>query len=194
MKRLLAAPLGGFFALVVAASASAHSHLSPPVVLAGEEQVITLSVPTEEEGATTTKVELTPPPGFRIGGFTPTPGWTRNVMQTGQGEDTLITKVTWDGGKVPDGESATFQFLGSADASDSYAFEVRQTYSDGKVVDWSGPEDSDEPAPMIQVESSLGGGGGGSSTLAVIALIVGGLGLIAGIAALAAGPGRRSLA
>jgi len=193
MKGLLAAPLGGFFALVVAASASAHSHLSPPVVLAGEEQVITLSVPTEEEGATTTKVELTPPAGFRIGGFTPTPGWTRNVVQTGQGEDTLITKVTWDGGKVPAGESATFQFLGSADASQSYAFEVRQTYSDGKVADWSGPEDSDEPAPTIQVDSSLGGDGG-SSTLAVIALIVGGLGLVAGIAALAAGPGRRSLA
>jgi uncharacterized protein YcnI len=191
MKRLVAAPFGALVALVVAASASAHSHLSPPVVLAGVEQVITLSVPTEEADAPTTKVELTPPSGFRVASFSPSPGWTRHVEQTGSGEDALITKVTWGGGKVPPGEAATFQFLGEADSSQTYAFAVRQTYSNGKVVDWSGPESSDEPAPTLEAKSSFGGGG--SSTLAVIALIVGGLGLVVALAALAVGPGRRSL-
>jgi uncharacterized protein YcnI len=194
MKRSLTALFAVAAALVAAAPAAAHSHLSPPVILSGTEQVITLSVPTETEDANTTRVELTPPPGFRIGGFTPAPGWNRHVEQTGSGEDTLITKVTWDGGKVPPEESATFQFLGEADSSQTYTFSVRQTYSDGTVEDWSGPEDSDTPAPTIEVADSLGGGGGGSSTLAVIALVVGVLALAAAIAALVAGSGRRSLA
>ena len=192
MKRSLAAPLAVVAALVAAAPAAAHSHLSPPVILAGTEQIVTLSVPTEGD-SDTTRVELTPPPGFRIGGFTPAPGWNRSVEQTGSGEDTLITKVTWDGGKVPPEESATFQFLGEADSAQTYAFSVRQTYSDGTVEDWSGPESSDTPAPTIEVADSLGGGGG-SSTLAIIALIVGVLALAAAIAALVAGSGRRSLA
>ena len=50
----------------------------------------------------------------------------------------MITKVTWDGGDVPAGEATAFQFLGSADSSETYTFGVRQTYSDGSVVDWNG--------------------------------------------------------
>jgi len=28
----------------------------------------------------------------------PSPGWKRDVQQTGSGEDAVVTKVTWDGG------------------------------------------------------------------------------------------------
>jgi uncharacterized protein YcnI len=179
-------------ALVYAATAFGHAHVSPSVVPAGDSQVFTLAVPTEEEDATTTKVELTPPDGFSIDSFVPAPGWKRDVQQTGSGEDAVITKVTWDGGDVPTGEATAFQFLGRADSSKTYTFAVRQTYSDGSVVDWNGPESSDSPAPAIEAKSSFGGGG--SSTLAVIALIVGGLALVLAAAALVAGTGRRSLA
>ena len=76
---------------------------------------------------------------------------------------------------MPTGEDSTFSFLASPDATKTYTFDVRQTYSDGSVVDWSGPESSDTPAPTIEAKSSLGGGG--SSTLALIALIVGAVGV-----------------
>ena len=46
-----------------------------------------------------------------------------------------------------------FQFLASTDAAKTYTFKVRQTYSDGTVVDWSGPESSDTPAPSIEAKS-----------------------------------------
>ncbi len=192
MKRSLRFTLVVLAALVAAATASAHVHVSPSVVPAEDSQVFTLAVPTEKEDATTTKVELTPPDGFSIDSFVPSPGWKRDVQQTGSGEDAVITKVIWDGGDLPTGEATGFQFLGRADASTTYTFGVRQTYSDGSVVDWSGPESSDTPAPTIEAKSSFGGGG--NSTLAVIALIVAGLGLVAALVALAAGPGRRSLA
>jgi hypothetical protein len=93
---------------------------------------------------------------------------------------------------VPTEEDAVFQFLATADSSKSYSFSVRQTYSDGSVVDWSGPESSDTPAPTIEAKSSLGGGG--SDTLAIVSLVVGIVALLVAGAALFARSGRRSLA
>ena len=155
-------------------------------------QLFTLAVPTEKEGLTTTKIELTPPSGFGIDSFVSETGWKRQLQQTGSGENAVIQKITWTGGNVPTGEDAIFQFLASPDSSKTYTFGVRQTYSDGSVVDWSGPESSDTPAPRIEAKSSLGGGG--SSTLAIIALVVGGIGVLLGGVALATRGGSRPVA
>ena len=184
------AALGG--ALVIVASASAHAELSPAVALTSQGQLFTLAVPTEKDNATTAKVELTPPSGFAIDSFVPSPGWTRNVKSSGSGEETQIQQVTWSGGSIPSEEDAVFQFLASADSSKTYSFKVRQTYSDGSVVDWSGPESSDTPAPQVEFKSSLGGGG--SSTLAIVALVVGVLALVVAVIGLIGGGGRRAVA
>ena len=191
MNRRLVTPVAVAAALVFAASASAHARVSPSITLAKSGEVFTLAVPTEKENATTTKIEFTPPQGFNIDSFVPSPDWKRTLQQTGSGENAVITKVTWDGGKVPTGEDAAFSFIATTDAAKTYTFDVRQTYSDGSVVDWSGPESSDTPAPTVDAKSSFGGG---TSTLAVIALVVGGIALVAAVAAIAVGSGRRSLA
>jgi uncharacterized protein YcnI len=177
-------------ALVAAGVASAHAHVSPPVVLSKVSQVYTLAVPTEKS-SDTTQIEFTVPAGFGIDSFVPAPGWKRTVQQTGSGDSAVIQKVTWSGGKVPTGEDSAFSFLASPASSKTYTFQVRQTYADGSVVDWSGPESSDTPAPSIEAKSSLGGGG--NSTLALIGLVVGAIGVAIGILALLAG-GKRALA
>jgi uncharacterized protein YcnI len=182
-----------FGALVVSSAASAHAHVSPPVAIAKEGQVFTLAVPTEKEDAATTTVELTPPSGFSIDSFAPTPGWKREVQSTGSGEETTIQKVTWSGGDVPHEEAATFQFLGSGDSAKTYSFNVRQTYSDGSVVDWNGPGSSDAPAPVVELKSSLSGGGG-SDTLAVVAVALGAVALLVAVLGLLTGTGRRTVA
>jgi uncharacterized protein YcnI len=148
-------------------------------VLAKTGQVFTLAVPTEKEGATTTTIVLTPPAGFAIDSFVPTPGWKRTVQSTGSGEEAVVTKVTWSGGAVPTGEDAAFSFLAQTTGTGSFTFGVQQTYSDGTVVDWSGPESSDTPAPVIEAKTSLGGGG--STTLAIIGVALGGVALLIGI-------------
>jgi uncharacterized protein YcnI len=178
-------------ALALPATAFAHAHVSPSFGLKGESQVWTLAVPTEKEDLATTQIEFTPPSGFGIDSFLPSPGWKRTVQQTGSGEDAVVTKVTWSGGHVPTEEDAAFSFLASPDSAKTYTFGVRQTYSDGSVVDWNGPESSDTPAPTIEAKSSLGGGS--SSTLAIVALIVGAIGIVLGGLALLSG-GRRALA
>jgi uncharacterized protein YcnI len=190
--RAIAVVIAGGAALAAAGPAWAHAEVSPPVVVANQSQVFTLAVPTEKEGAQTTAVELTPPSGFSIDSFVPAPGWKRDVRQTGAGEEATITEVTWSGGKVPTGEDAAFQFLGRTDSSKTYTFDVRQTYSDGSIVSWSGPESSDTPAPVLDSRSSLGGGG--TSTLAIVALVVAALALVVGVVALVTGSGRRTLA
>lgn len=175
---------------VLAAQAGAHAHVSPPTVQKGESQMFTLAVPTEEDGVTTNQVVLTVPPGFSIDSFEAEPGWKRSVEATGSGEEAVIQKVTWTGGKVPTGEDAVFRFLGQPAKTGTYAFSVQQTTSDGKVVDWSGPESSETPSPTIAAVGSIGGGGGSSSTLAVIALIVAALALALGLLGMARGGGR----
>jgi uncharacterized protein YcnI len=175
-------------ALAVAASASAHAKVSPPVALTGDGQVFTLAVPTEKEGKTTTSIEMTPPAGFAIDSFFPTPGWKRSVEQTGSGDNAQIKKVTWTGGAVPTGEDAAFSFLAGTSKTGDYTFLVRQTYSDGSVVDWSGPESADTPAPVVKTVSSVGGGG--TSTLSIVALALGGVALVLAVASLLVRGGR----
>ena len=159
--------LGAIAALAFAATASAHAIVSPAVALDKKLQVFTLSVPTEKEGATTTKIELTLPNGFSIDSYEAAPGWTRTTTKS---------TVTWSGGKVPTEEDAVFHFNASTTGAKTYTFDVRQTYSDGAVVDWTGPESSDTPAPTIEAVSSLGGGG--TSTLSYVALGLGALALL----------------
>lgn len=180
-------------ALALPSAAFAHAELSPPVGLKGKVELYTLAVPTEKDNATTTSIALTVPSGFGIDSFAPSPGWTRKLVQTGSGEDAVIQKVTWTGGSTPTDEDSVFSFLASGSSAKTYTFAVRQTYSDGSVVDWSGPESSDAPAPTIEVRSSIGGGG--SETLAIVALAVGATALILAIVALVArGGGGRELA
>jgi uncharacterized protein YcnI len=183
LGRGLAASLAAM--LLIPALAGAHARVSPAVSLKGELQLYTLTVPTEKANVTTTKVVLTVPDGFSIDSFVAAPGWHRTVQQTGSGDNAVIQTVAWTGGRVPTGEDALFQFLAQPAASNTYTFRVQQTYSDGSIVDWAGPESSDSPAPAIDVKDSLGGGG--TSVLAIIALIVGALGALIGLVALAAG-------
>jgi uncharacterized protein YcnI len=180
-------------ALLSPAVVSAHARISPPVSVAGKLQLYSLAVPTEKENLTTTKIVMTVPDGFGIDSFVPPPpGWTQQVTQSGSGESAVVTKVTWTGGRTPTGEDSLFQFLAQPASSKTYAFHVQQTYSDGSIVDWSGPEAADAPAPTIEAKDSLGGGG--VSTLTIVALILAVLALVAaGFALLAGGSKERTL-
>ena len=155
---------------------SAHARVSPAVSLSGKLQLYSLAVPTEKEGLTTQKIVLTVPKGFGIDSFVPAPGWKQQLQQTGSGDSAVVQKVTWTGGDVPTGEDSLFQFLAQPASSGTYTFQVEQTYSDGSIVDWSGSESSEAPAPTIQAVSSMGGSS--SSTLEIVAIALAAIALI----------------
>ena len=171
-------------ALAAPAAALAHARVSPAVSVSGKLQLYSLAVPTEKEGLTTSKIVMTVPSGFGIDSFVPPPtGWTQQVQSKGSGDAAIVEKVTWIGGHTPTGDDSLFQFLAQPASAKTYTFQVQQTYSDGSIVDWAGSESSAAPAPTIEAKSSLGGGGG-TSALTIVALIVGVLGLAAGVLAL----------
>jgi uncharacterized protein YcnI len=189
--RRLAAPVAlvALAMLIAPASAFAHARVSPAVSLSGELQLYSLAVPTEKANVTTTKIVMTVPSGFGIDSFAPPPpGWTMSAQQTGAGNNTVVQKVTWTGGHTPTGEDSLFQFLAQPAAPGTYTFTVAQTYSDGSIVNWSGPQSSAAPSPAITAQASLGSGDA-TTPLTLVALIIATLGLLAGGAALVAGRG-----
>ena len=178
--------------LAFASSAFAHARLSPAVSLAGKLQLYSLAIPTEKANLTTKKIVFTVPAGFGIDSFVPAPGWTQQVQSTGSGDNAVVEKVTWTGGNIPTGEDSLFQFLAQPANSGTYTFDVQQTYSDGSIVDWSGPETAAAPAPTIQVVSSIGGA---SSTLNIVAIVLAAVALVvAGAGLLTRADGKRDLA
>jgi uncharacterized protein len=87
-------------------------------------------------------------------------------------------------------------------AGDKLTFKAIQTYSNGEIVRWIGAPDSDTPAPIVTVTKAQGAAptsaatptstaragsssdnDGASKGLGVTALILGALGLVAGLAA-----------
>jgi len=170
--------------LALAAPAFAHAVVSPPLVTSATLQVFTLSVSTEREGRLTTSVRLTVPRGFAIDSFAPARGWSRRATTTGSGETAVVTRVTWSGGHTETDEDAVFQFNATPTEARTYTFRVRQTYDDGGVVDWTGAESSDTPAPRLEARATLGGGG--TSTVSILALITGTAGVLLALLALVA--------
>ena len=189
----LAATLAAAVGLSLPAIASAHARLSPAVSLSGKLQLYSLAVPTEKSEVTTTKVVMTVPSGFGVDSFVaPAAPWKVQLAQTGSGDGAVITKVTLTGGSTPTGEDTLFQFLAQPSSAKTYTFQVQQTYSDGSIVNWAGPESSAAPAPTIDAVSSIGGGG--TSVLTIVALVLGTLGLAAAGFAMVGGSQERSLA
>ena len=192
-RAVLAAIAAGAAALATADVASAHARITPAVSLANRLQLYSLAVPTEKSGLTTTRLVMTVPAGFGIDSFVPPASpWHVDLAQTGAGDNAVITRVTLTGGHTPTGEDTLFQFLAQPSAAKTYTFQVQQTYSDGSIVNWAGPETSAAPAPTIDAVGSIGGRG--VSALDIVAVVLGALGLLAGGFALVGGSRERTLA
>jgi uncharacterized protein len=206
--------LAAALAVAVPASAQAHVTLQPDSATAGGYTRLDVRVPNETADADTTKVEVKLPDGFASAAYEPVPGWTVRVTKTkldqpittDDGEITeQVSTITWTGhgaqGRIPPGAFTDFglsvQIPGKAD--DTLTFKALQTYSNGEVVRWIGPAGSDTPAPTVSVTGATAGGSDHAApstpasqttasadgdTLAIVALIVGALGLAAGVAAM----------
>jgi uncharacterized protein YcnI len=180
-------------------------------------------VPNERDNASTTKVVVQMPPGFLSVSYEPVPGWDveLTMRQLDEPVEQFGEQVTEEVGRITftaDGEANAIQTGQFRDIGLSVAvpegqpgskltFKALQTYSNGEVVRWIGPPDSEEPAPQVELtaaeeeeapapaaeepaaaaasEEDDDGNG-----LAIVALIVGVAGLAAGLTALFTSRGR----
>jgi uncharacterized protein YcnI len=197
-------------ALAVPAAAHAHVTLQPKQAPAGGYARLDVRVPNEEPAAATTKVVVQMPPGFAGASYEPVRGWRVRVAKrrlaspvTTADGDTLTEEVatitfTAAGAGIAPGQFQDFGLsLGLPDepAGTKLTFKALQTYAGGRVVRWIGAPQSDHPAPQVTLvaadapaaaapaakEDDDDDEGGG---LAIVALVVGALGLLAGGAAL----------
>ena len=204
-------------ALALAPAADAHVTLQPPEAPAGGFTRLDVRVPTERDNASTTKVVVQMPPGFLSVSTEPVPGWDAELTMRRLDEpvEQFGEQVTEEVGRITftaDGEASAikpgqFQDFGLSLAvperrpGSMLTFKALQTYSNGEVVRWIGPPDSEEPAPQVELtpaeeeeaaapaaeepaapaatEEDDDGNG-----LAIAALIVGAAGLATGLAAL----------
>jgi uncharacterized protein len=201
--------------LAAPAAAQAHVTLQPNEAPAGGFTRLNVRVPNERDSASTTKIDLQLPPGFADASYEPVAGWTVKVtktklaqpIKTDDGEITEgVSQITWTADGAKDGiPPGAFRDFGLSvripgKAGDKLTFKALQTYSNGEIVRWIGPEGSDNPAPIVSVTGdepaaaaatpaatatpAASDDSGGSDALAITALIVGVLGLLTAVVAL----------
>jgi periplasmic copper chaperone A len=206
-------------ALVLAPAAPAHVTLNPREWEAGGFARFALRVPNERDAAATTRVTVKFPEQILSASFQPIDGWRREVKMVEldepievEGEQVAerIDTVTWSGGRIEPGEFEEFgvSFQVPEEPGSELAFPAVQRYSNGEVVRWIGPQESDEPAPVVTIlepaaeegaaaatpaptpAAQSGGSGegdeesGGSDALSIVALIVAAAALATALAAL----------
>jgi uncharacterized protein YcnI len=162
-------------ALALPATASAHVTLQPSTAPADGFTRLDVRVPNERDDAGTVKVDVQLPPGFAFVSYEPRPGWKVTVervkldepieVEEGLEVDEGVGRITWSGGVIEPGEFVDFGLslrMPKGEAGDKLTFKALQTYEDGEVVRWIGPEDADEPAPVVTLTDADSGGGDGS--------------------------------
>jgi uncharacterized protein YcnI len=149
--------------LAAAGPAIAHVTVQPNEAKSGSFAKFVVRVPNERDDAGTVKVEVKFP-DLTFVSFQDVPGWERattmrklaSPVEGGHGDEPItdtIDTATWSGGRVDPGEFVEFPFSARMpeDASEPLVFPAVQTYDSGEVVNWSGPEDADEPAARVSV-------------------------------------------
>jgi uncharacterized protein YcnI len=139
-----------FLTLAAAGAARAHVEISPPDVPSGTLQEFVAEVPAELD-VPTTEIRLEVPEGFEVTNVSSPSGWQGNLSGR---------SIVWSGGEIPPDEVQEFA-LEARTPADAGEFRWRafQTYEDGTVVEWKGAEDSEEPAPVVNVTSAGGASG-----------------------------------
>mgnify|MGYP001090509643 FL=1 len=130
--------------------ASAHVTVDPNQVPADSWQKFVIKVPNEKDIATT-KVEVRVPDGAEVMSIEPVNGWTFNAQKDQNGKMTALIWTAEDKGLLA-GQFIEFPIMAKvAKDAKSLQWKAYQTYSDGSVVKWIGPEDSEHPASVTKI-------------------------------------------
>ncbi|WP_067844189.1 YcnI family protein [Nocardia lijiangensis] len=149
------------FVLLSGGVAAAHVTADAPGAQQGSYSVVTFRVPTESDTASTTALTVTLP-NVRSARTEPMPGWTARVERNDKSEAIAVTWTADPGAPgVGPGQFQRFAVsLGPLPATETVSFPAKQTYSDGKVVDWNqpvGPDGAEPEHPAPTVTLAAGG-------------------------------------
>lgn len=199
--------------LLLAPSASAHVRVTPDSTEAGSYALLTFRVPNESPTASTVGVTIDLPTDTPLTyvGVQPVPGWTAEVITGALPEPVEVNgatlteaplQVVWtaqDGG-VGDGEFQQFQISAGPlpEVGTELVLPAHQSYDDGSVVDWdqvsTDGTEPEYPAPALTTTAAAADEEATQEPTATDTVTeagpdtlgrwLGGLGLLAGVAAL----------
>lgn len=114
----------------------AHVVVRPAEVGIGAFQTFTIGVPTEKDIATV-GVRLVIPEGLEHTRPNVKPGWKISIKKTGEGEEAVVSEISWTGGWIPADQRDDFFFSAKVPSTETkLLWKAYQTYSDGSVVSW----------------------------------------------------------
>ncbi|NGQ93613.1 YcnI family protein [Brevibacillus sp. SYP-B805] len=137
--------------LAFAGTASAHVTVWPKETKASAYERYTIRVPVEKE-SNTVKVRLEFPEGVKVGTVLPVPGWTYAWENDADGRFKAITWTATDGGIKPHEFMEFGLSAKNPGEPGTLSWKAYQTYADGTVVEWTGADGSDTPAPTVVVK------------------------------------------
>ena len=159
-----------------ASPALAHVTVWPRTAAPGGYERYVVRVPNEKNTATT-RIEIHFPAEVRISSFQDVAGWNLQVLTDSAGK---VTGAVWTG-TLPPKRFIEFPFIGVNPKSGTtrLVWPAFQTYADGEVVQWTGPEGSKRPASATQLTTRSAGGSAAALWVAIAALVIAiaGLGL-----------------
>jgi uncharacterized protein YcnI len=134
--------------IVTVAPAFAHVTVQPKQSAPGVTAKYVLRVPTEEF-VPTVRVDVEFPATLNVSVFEPKAGWKIEEKKDSSGK---IIGVTLNGSLGP-GESTQFNFTAQNPVDQGkLVFRAIQTYQDGTKSEWTGPEGSKTPAPVVEIK------------------------------------------
>ena len=159
-----------------AAPALAHVTVWPRTAAPGGFERYVVRVPNEKNTATT-RVEIHFPAEVRISSFLDVPGWNLQVLTDSAGK---ITGAVWTG-TLPPKRFVEFPFIGvnPKTGTTRLVWPAFQTYADGEVVQWTGPDRIQAARVGDGADDAAGGRSLAALWVAIAALVVAlaGLGL-----------------
>jgi periplasmic copper chaperone A len=148
--------------LVLPASAQAHVQLTPDAVAPGSDALFTIRSPNESQQPLT-GLRLTIPASLVVEGAAATPGFTSQVVRDQAGR---AVTLSWQGGDIPAGGLALFQFSATVpQSSGQIRLTATQTFADGSTKLWH--------SAVIDVTAPGSGDDGTARLLAALALAMG---------------------
>jgi len=146
--RVHALPIALAALLALPATAQAHVELTPDTVAPGGDALFTITSPNESSSQALTGLRLTIPASLVVEGAADAPGFTTQAVRD---QAHRVATLSWQGGSVPPGGLALFQFSASVpDSAGEIHLTATQTFADGSTRIWT--------SPAITVATPAGGG------------------------------------
>jgi uncharacterized protein YcnI len=152
-RRALRRALPALSILIAAAAtagpASGHAVVQPSASRPAEQQVYTLTVPSERSSEVVS-ISMQVPPEVESLIVRKAPGWKVRLQRDGD----RVAVVRWSGNRIPPNEYDSFQFIARNPVKEgTLAWKVIQQYTDA-TDRWIGPPDSESPAARTTITES----------------------------------------